>query len=641
MKDYFLRSERSYVDISTNYANIASIDLDFETEDFLSGDIHLHHLLTLIHEITHHWSLTSYVGTALSAHLLRSHVLGAKVGAGLELSSKQQQDMERSVITGKLCHAILAPLFEGLALYAEWRATPFDDVVYSRPFAIVRQLAGGAQSFSSEEESELRSLVEAMQDADSDEYQQIIEEFTKDTSKKHTSHTSSTSFAIGLQSLRANSVFLDRKVSLFEKRIAPEIDPYQVGYAFICGLELSCKESSNTDRFLAFLKDYFLNDIELARIISKDMEGPEFYSLFRERLQYRVSKFYNEPNDVLNMIGKWDEDQGFIREIGGDASEKFGTSGHIRHSCDLSQETFSAQKAAFRAELDDILALNPSFVDLSRADLSEFLFMGRLAMPFRVRQARVATIEDDYVHLDTVGGAKFLVPKGRMPDHVLVGEDVLIVLMVGVSSGDTGLCIFSSNANEVLLRSSDEDTRDFWNRALKNYPKVVGLSRLGSGALERVRIVNDSSEIRGERLDSGVVKLLGSEAFRKDLEQIYRMPIVMAFSASDEYCRDASWREREFEKWKQNGVSSIFEDPSDLVDFTQCSMVTMRVDIDLSEQPDIELSDEEAVDAFVKPVYGFSKNEYLESVERLDEISRRKGVKLFSEDVRGFRFPYL
>ena len=641
MKDYFLRSERSYVDISTNFANIASIDLDFESEDFLKGDIHLRHLLTLIHEVTHHWSLTSYVGTALSAHLLRSHVLGSKAVAGLQLSLKEQQDMERSVITGKLCHAVLAPLFEGLALYAEWRATPTDDVVYSRPFAIVPNLVGGTEHFSSEEENEIRRMAESLQNADSREYQRIITEFGKKISSKGNLKARSFNFAAYLQYIRANSLFIGRKVSLFEKSIEPAIDPYQIGYTFICGLELSCKESVNTERFLAFLKDYFLNDIELARIISQDLEGPELYSRLRERLQFRVSKFYTKSRDILNMVGKWDEDQGFIREIGGGLDEKFGTSGHLYHSCDLSQELYYEQIKAYYDELYELLDLDPSFIDLSRADLIDFLFAGRLAMPFRVRQAKVGMITDDYVQLITVGGAEFRIKKERMPDSILTGEEILIVLMAGVSSGDVGICIFSSNSHEIILRRIDESRNDFWNLALKNYTKLIWLSRTGSEALEKVRIGDREADTTGERLDAGVMKLLTSAAFYKDLEQIYRMPIVMAFSASDDYCRDASWREREFERWKKNGISSIFENPSDLIDFTRCSMVTTLVSIDLSGQPDIELSEDEAIDAFIQSIYGFSKNEYLKIIKRLEKVALSKGVKLFSEDVRGFKFPYL
>lgn len=641
MGEYFLRSERSYVDVSTNYASISSIDLDFEAEDFFEGDICVHHLLTLIHEITHHWSLTSHVGTALSAHHLRSHVLGAKVLAGLQLTSKEQQDMERSVIIGKLCHAFLAPLFEGLALYAEWRVNPFDDVIYSRPFAIVRWLAGGAQNFTTEEKSHLSEVIEEMQNAGSREYQRIMKKLAEEGPKKSISRNPFLNFAIGLQKLRANPIFLDRKASLFEKRIDPAVDPYQVGYAFVCGLELSCSASRNTDRFLAFIKDYFLNDIHLARMISKDIEGPYLYTLIRERLQSRVNKFFTDPGGILEIIEKWDEDQGFIREIGGELGEKFSASEHIHHSCELSPEEYSAQRIEFRNELDEILAVDPSFVGLSPRNLNEFLYVGRLAMPFRVREATVSKVENSHIHCTTDRGAKFVVPAKESCDHFTVGEKVIILLMVGVSSGDTGLCIFSSNCSKVLLRSGDDEIHDFWSQALRHYPKIMALRDIGSSALERLRIVSDDADAICERLDSNVMTLLESDSFKKDLEQIYRMPITLSFTNCDEHLRDSAWREREFEKWKETGVSSIFEAPRDLIDFARCSMVTMRINIDLPDTAYEKISEGELSDAFVKALYGFSRSEYLDIVGRLDETASSKGVKLFSEEVDGFRYPYL
>jgi hypothetical protein len=116
----------STTDLITNLTTFPQVRLRTEIPDmFRIGPSPTRHLQSFLHEATHHWCFHSPVGAALSTLTLRARVDAARLVD--ERTTDRQPILERLTRTltrQRVAQACLGPFVEGLALFAEFDATP-------------------------------------------------------------------------------------------------------------------------------------------------------------------------------------------------------------------------------------------------------------------------------------------------------------------------------------------------------------------------------------------------------------------------------------------------------------------------------------------------------------------------------------
>ena len=116
----------STTDLITNLTTFPQVRLRAEIPDmFRMGPSPSRHLQSFLHEATHHWCFHSPVGAALSTLTLRARIDSARLLD--ERTTDREAILERltrTVTRQRVAQACLGPLVEGLALFAEFDATP-------------------------------------------------------------------------------------------------------------------------------------------------------------------------------------------------------------------------------------------------------------------------------------------------------------------------------------------------------------------------------------------------------------------------------------------------------------------------------------------------------------------------------------
>ena len=632
---FWNESQSSFVDVSNNFANLASVNLTDDLADFFDGDIRVYHLLTLLHEVTHHWSLTTFVGTALSAHILRVHAYAAELAEKGELSFEKQLRMEHSAAVSRIAQYFLAPLFEGLALFAEWRLLPSGRFIYSRPLALAEMLTGSKATLSESEKDAIRDALGGISNASDDDYQRIVDEFSKSQVGKKIANEAGFRLTASLLGLRSEASYIERKASLFEKSIDPTRDPYQIGYLFLCGLACARPTGCSTDQFLSFVKDFFLNDIELAMAIFAESSA-DVYSRMRKRLQDRSGLFFTDPKRVNGMFKKWDADTKVTRAVGKTFENYFSSSHNLRHLVELDLASFARCEDDFRARIDDLAAGVDAF-GIDEAKFYSFLFAGRLAMPVKGQMVRVAECDDDFCTISTGGGGKLKVKLSLLDRAPSVGEALSLVLVFNVLSLEIGVCLVDASGVSVLPFSGEDSSFAAWREIFSYYREFSELRGAANDLLGRIRIVSgEDGTSRG--LYDGADLIMRNDSGRKDIEQIYRFPIVQAFSLDHPAVQDRAWREGQFRLWGKYGVASVFDNPADLLRFVSVSNVTARLHTSSIDETELEATAAEIDSAFMRAFYRQDPAEYNNTCDELSKKSSSLGLRLFSDPLEGMRF---
>ncbi len=227
---------RSWTDAITNAALFA----DFDTVEYLRWLTHRKAnvwrvLPQFLHEFTHHWCFDSLVGSAIALTTLRARRAAIVSGAGAA-SDAIQRDLCRC----RSVEAMLQPLSEGLALFAEFDITP-----------------GPASSQSQTTSSAIICFGFAMQ------------------SPKGELETSDLVVRGLLQELRRRSDVLERKAGVYAL-------PFEVKHGYLAGymaikslwayLAARVPAFEDRDLYLCYLRSYVYADAELVRIILQDGE---------------------------------------------------------------------------------------------------------------------------------------------------------------------------------------------------------------------------------------------------------------------------------------------------------------------------------------------------------------------------------
>ncbi len=197
------------------------------TEGVLADDL----LWPIVHELTHHSSLNTPVGTSLSA-LAVSHTSVLGVQSGKNSVAWIAKDAVRHALMERL----LRPILEGLALFAE-----FDAISRDAPIA-TWSMQTAAVLFSK------REMYAAMTRG---------EDCLCPITRK-------------LESLRVSAPIVRRKKELLCRSLADN-EGYLLGYLLIKmiwnDLVARSRMFSHSDTFLAFLNNYFFDDFRLAELL--------------------------------------------------------------------------------------------------------------------------------------------------------------------------------------------------------------------------------------------------------------------------------------------------------------------------------------------------------------------------------------
>jgi hypothetical protein len=137
-----LGDRRSWTELVTNYTSLGGVDLDRDMESLLGWGTAPKALLpALVHEATHHWCFLSPVGFVLAHLQLRARRRAALLRNGL--GENLLGPLLGDVIRYETAAAMLRPLAEGLALFAEFDAVPGSGAsVTSLPATLVATFFG-------------------------------------------------------------------------------------------------------------------------------------------------------------------------------------------------------------------------------------------------------------------------------------------------------------------------------------------------------------------------------------------------------------------------------------------------------------------------------------------------------------------
>src|SRR5882724_11346505 len=115
-----LAALRTYTDPISNTVLITSANpLDIK-EDLARGRLSPRFLSTILHETTHYSSYITPVGSSLAA-LLTAHTVDR---IGMIMDQEEVKGAAAAAIRGQIASIYLAPLLEGLALFAEFDLLP-------------------------------------------------------------------------------------------------------------------------------------------------------------------------------------------------------------------------------------------------------------------------------------------------------------------------------------------------------------------------------------------------------------------------------------------------------------------------------------------------------------------------------------
>lgn len=217
----------SWVDLPTNYASLAGVELRTDFGLLIQGQYPLRFLSDFIHELTHHWCFQSPVGMALA--MLRLETFRDALTALNQDANNEDVSIAllHKIIRYDATTAILRPISEGLALFAEFDIRPGSGSLKSQPMQWIDVFALHNRENPGSESSVLHTLFNA----------------------------------------RLNFTTVKRKANLLVRSLGAPDRGYLSGYLFVKMLWLHCMEQCDSfvdlDLFLCYVRSYFFEDLGL------------------------------------------------------------------------------------------------------------------------------------------------------------------------------------------------------------------------------------------------------------------------------------------------------------------------------------------------------------------------------------------
>lgn len=250
-----LVDSRSWTDLASNVTHLGGVRLADHLDALLTpGKGPKSILLGCLHELTHHWCFLSSVGVTITA--LTSRMAGAIVGG----ENRHEELVLRDLVACRTATALMRPMAEGLALFAEFDINSIRSPIFSRPLAMAASL------FSGKAPSVRNPLAE-----DGNFFARDIPDGLAE----------SLPLVAELRTARLSETGIRRKVNVLATKGDQDLDGYLLGYLGVKGMWRMLRQQcgrlySETDLAFAFLRNFFFEDRHLVEIlITSREERPE------------------------------------------------------------------------------------------------------------------------------------------------------------------------------------------------------------------------------------------------------------------------------------------------------------------------------------------------------------------------------
>jgi hypothetical protein len=261
---------RAWTDLVTNITVLSGVDLEQHLGNFVDTGKFPHSCLpAFIHEITHHWCFQTAVGSALALLRLRARrrmlLAAAKAGGS---SADIEFDVVEDMLRYEAAVAMLRPLSEGIALFAEFDVVPnLKSRFISIPFNCVYR------NFTSPDLDELKQRF-------------------------------GFSLDVLLCNMRMHQIYIDRKSNTLLEPLTSRSGGYLAGYLVVKKLwqVLSARSEIFVDAelYFAFLRAFIYDDFGLVRVLlNEDLSEIEAVNSIATYIQTRLNQLV-EDDDVVN-----------------------------------------------------------------------------------------------------------------------------------------------------------------------------------------------------------------------------------------------------------------------------------------------------------------------------------------------------
>ncbi len=275
---YCSMSGRSWTDLTTNAMFLSEVQRTGDLRKlFVSSKSPDHYRPVFLHEATHHWCFLSPVGSTLTYLRFRAckHALKAQKSPGA------LSDLLDDLVRYEVATSLMRPLAEGLALFAQFDATPSASSVQSAP------LTWSLQFFK--------------EDADELRFSASFDQLERDMR----------SLLLILADARLNEQTLKSKAALLAKRLQPSVDCYLAGYLFVKNLRRFGLSKSTrfleTDLFLTYLRNFFYHDLGLvAALLEPSISEIRTANTIAMAFQKRIDQFF--ASDLATNLARFEKE---------------------------------------------------------------------------------------------------------------------------------------------------------------------------------------------------------------------------------------------------------------------------------------------------------------------------------------------
>jgi hypothetical protein len=260
-----LGDRQSYTDPVTNRVVISGLDFESDLAGMTEPGKYPQRLFpTLLHEMVHHWCFHSLVGTVFSYLHLRAR------RTSFELTNFDMRcsfDVVLDLLRYEAGISLMRPLAEGIALFAEFDATPGSSTVISKPLAFTNLLFNELRPDQSVPFDGLLEL---------------------------------------LATHRLGNVMAERKANLLVQPFACDDGGYLPGYMLVKNLwwimvrERGCRRFGDRDLFLSYLRAFFYDDYEfVATLLEPNDSDYQITNSVSVYFQKRLNNFIDNTTDEL------------------------------------------------------------------------------------------------------------------------------------------------------------------------------------------------------------------------------------------------------------------------------------------------------------------------------------------------------
>ena len=508
-----------------------------------------------------------------------------------------------------------------MALYAEWRACPTVGGTFSRPFDLLGLLSAPA-GISPEDRALLQRLRDATVGLDRDAIQGVVADWAEQDDVRRLEQEGVWETMFALARIRRLPPQRKRLKHVFRTSMDPRRSGYQLGYLFVCALERICNAHSRSDTLLAFLREHFFDDAQLAALIL-DLERPmeEIYGEVRARLQAKVFELVCDPKAAAARVREWGDRQEFALP-GGDGAEDF-----FRYTAPPGQEN---ARAAYMTRIQEFCRSAASAM-VPSTQLEEFLVLGRVMMPVGSKEFRCRAKDEQRLALAAEDGTEVVFSATDLATTPSVGDAVTVAMLVNVASPGSAVSLRWEGGFEALSLTGGDTSKTLIEQF---YAGSAAIGLAVSAGQEAMGLLRRELPDGSEPLEAFIDDHLDGDHAALDVLQIYRAPIVRAFSIEQPEVFGSAWRAEAFRRWQPNGISTMLGSGTTLDDFLKVSGMPVHVHIDrdalAAADPAIDAAATAEGELF-ELLNGSTTHEHDAIAKAMDNEFARRGLQLFGE----------